>query len=71
MTSCAGGGIAFDLMDTTWFTSRETVQNSRTGGMPLWRDRIFEVMHRNAALASAYFHIPPERLVELGSLVRI
>jgi KUP system potassium uptake protein len=71
MASCDGGGIAFDPMDTTWFTSRETVQASRTGGMPLWRDKIFEVMHRNAAPASAYFHIPPERLVELGSLVRI
>ena len=71
MASCDNGGLAFDPMDTTWFTSRETVQGSRTGGMPLWRDKLFEVMHRNAAPASAYFRIPPERLVELGSLVRI
>jgi KUP system potassium uptake protein len=71
MASADGGGIVFDPMDTTWFTSRETVEGSRNRGMPLWRDKIFEVMHRNAAPASAYFHIPPERLVELGSLVRI
>jgi KUP system potassium uptake protein len=71
MASCDSGAIAFDPTETTWFTSRETVEGSRNRGMPLWRDKIFEVMHRNAAPASAYFHIPPERLVELGSLVRI
>ncbi|CAN5231894.1 potassium transporter Kup [soil metagenome] len=71
MASCDGGGIAIDPMDTTWFTSRETVLGSAHQGMPLWRDRLFGIMHRNAAPASAYFHIPSERLVELGSLVRI
>jgi KUP system potassium uptake protein len=39
--------------------------------MAWWRDKIFEVMHRNAAPASDYFHIPPERLMEVGSRVRI
>ena len=65
------GGIVFDPMDSTYFTSRESVLGSRRGGMPWWRDKIFEVMHRNAAPASGYFHIPPGRLMEVGSQVKI
>ena len=44
---------------------------SRRAGMPIWRDRLFAVMHRNAAPANAYFRIPGNRLVELGSQVEI
>jgi KUP system potassium uptake protein len=71
MASCDKGGLVFDPMDTTYFTSRENVVGSRHRGMAWWRDKIFEVMHRNAAPASDYFHIPPERLMEVGSQVRI
>ena len=65
------GAIVFDPMDSTYFTSRESVLGSRRGGMPWWRDKIFAVMHRNAAPVSGYFHIPPDRLMEVGSQVRI
>jgi KUP system potassium uptake protein len=65
------GGPVLDPMETTYFTSRETVLGSRDRGMAWWRDRIFKVMHRNAAPASDYFHIPPDRLMEVGSQVRI
>ena len=71
MASCDNGGLAFDPMDTTWFTGRESVIGSWDRGMPMWRDKIFELMHRNAAPASGYFHIPSGRLVELGSQVQI
>jgi KUP system potassium uptake protein len=65
------GEVVFDPIDATYFTSRESVLGGRDRGMAWWRDRIFEVMHRNAAPASDYFHIPPERLMEVGSQVRI
>jgi KUP system potassium uptake protein len=71
MAASDDGGIAFDPFETTYFTSRETVYGSAGQGMPLWRDKLFALMHRNAAPASAYFHIPPSRLVEMGSRVRI
>ena len=71
MRSCDQGGIHFDPMDTTYFASRETVVASKRGGMPVWRDKLFAVMHRNAAPATGFFHIPGNRLVELGSLVEI
>ncbi len=71
MRSCDKGGIHFDPMDTTYFASRETVVARRRGGMPMWRDKLFAVMHRNAAPATGFFRIPGNRLVELGAQVEI
>ena len=71
MRSCDKGGIHFDPMDTTYFASRETVVASRHRGMPVWRDKLFAVMHRNAAPATGFFRIPGNRLVELGAQVEI
>ncbi len=71
MRSCDAGGIYFDPMDTTYFASRETIVASRHRGMPIWRDRLFAFMHRNAAPATGFFRIPGNRLVELGAQVEI
>jgi len=71
MGSCDRGGIYFDPMDTTYFASRETIVASRHRGMPIWRDKLFAVMHRNAAPATGFFRIPGNRLVELGAQVEI
>jgi KUP system potassium uptake protein len=71
MRSCDKGGIYFDPMDTTYFASRETVIASRHRGMPIWRDKLFVLMHRNAASATNFFRIPGNRLVELGAQVQI
>jgi KUP system potassium uptake protein len=58
-------------METTYFTSRETIVATPKRGMPIWRDHLFRFMHRNAAPASDFFRIPGTRLVELGSPVEI
>lgn len=71
MRSCDAGGIYFDPMDTTYFASRETVVAGRHRGMPVWRDKLFAFMHRNAAPATGFFRIPGNRLVELGAQVEI
>lgn len=65
------GGDAFESLDTTYFASRQSIKGSARKGMPLWRDKLFAIMHRNAASASNYFRIPPGQLIELGSQVRI
>ncbi|QOY62355.1 potassium transporter Kup [Lysobacter sp. H21R4] len=71
MRSCDQDGIAFDPMETTYFASHETVVAAARGGMPVWRDKLFAFMHRNAAPATGFFRIPGNRLVELGSQVEI
>jgi len=64
-------GLDFDPMQTTYFVSRETVVASPNLGMPVWRDKIFALMHRNANPANQFFRIPGNRLVELGAQVEI
>jgi KUP system potassium uptake protein len=38
--------------------------------MARWRKRLFLEMARNALPATAYFRLPPNRVVELGAQVR-
>ncbi len=71
MHSCDRGGPFFDPMETTYFASRETIVARAHRGMPVWRDKLFAVMHRNAAPATGFFRIPGNRLVELGAQVEI
>ena len=72
LSKCAKSGLPFDLMDTTFFLSRENiVADKRRPGMALWRDRLFAFMSRNALPATAFFQIPGNRLIELGTQLEI
>jgi KUP system potassium uptake protein len=72
LTQCTREGLGFDMMDTTFFLSRETiVADARRPGMALWRDKLFAFLSRNAMPATAFFQIPGNRLIELGAQVEI
>jgi KUP system potassium uptake protein len=65
-------GLAFDVMDTSFFLSRETViPTSDVPGMALWRDHLFAWMSRNSTRATDFFNIPANRVVELGTHIEI
>ena len=63
-------GIPYDPMQVTFFLSRETIVRNETEGSPMRlpkiEEKIFEVLNRNALSATAYFKLPPGRVVELG-----
>jgi KUP system potassium uptake protein len=65
------GVRSLDLDDTTFFLGRETIISTSRPGMARWRERLFGLMSRNATTATAYFCIPPDRVVELGEQVEI
>ncbi|WP_266180906.1 potassium transporter Kup [Dyella humicola] len=72
LSQCQRVGMPFDMMDTTFFLSRETIiADARRPGMALWRDKLFAFMARNALPATAFFQIPGNRLIELGAQVEI
>jgi KUP system potassium uptake protein len=71
LQSCTLKGLGFDMMDTTFFISRETVVATDRPGMPLWRDKLFAFLARNAGSATTFFRIPSNRLIELGTQVEI
>ena len=72
-SACSAQGIAADPMDVSYFLSREKIVpvEGGTGGMALWRDRLFAAMARNAGSITDFFEIPTNRVVELGSRVEI
>lgn len=64
-------GLEYVESETTFFLSRETIIASRDPGMARWRENLFSLMSRNAQSATAFFRIPPSRVVELGMQVEI
>ena len=64
-------GFPVTLAETTFFLGVETMLATRRPGLPLWRERLFVLIARNALRANAFFKIPPERVVELGMQVEL
>jgi len=71
LEECGRRGIVFDMMDTSFFASRETLIPSVAPGMALWREKLFVSMSKNATKATEYFRIPTNRVVELGTQVEL
>ena len=65
------GGAGFNMLETSFFVSRETVIPTPGDGMALWRERLFATMTRNAGSIVEYFNIPANRVIELGTQVEI
>jgi KUP system potassium uptake protein len=68
---CREKGLQFQLMGTSFFLGRETLIPSKKPGMAMWREALFAWMSRNARSATAFFRIPPNRVVELGTQVEL
>lgn len=64
-------GVQLEDMETSYFLSRDIVIPTIGSGMALWREKLFASMHRNAAAAADFLHLPTNRIVELGSKVEI
>ncbi len=62
---------AFEMMQTSFFLSRQTLIASKHPGMAIWREKLFAWMMRNAATPMVFFRLPTNRVVELGSQVEI
>jgi KUP system potassium uptake protein len=78
--------VGMKLMETTFYLGRETLiatsSSKRRGtappmdGVPTvarmagWRKKLFILMTRNARSATAFFGLPPNRVVELGAQIQ-
>ncbi len=68
---CRKLGLKFDIMATSFFLGRRSVVASAQSGMPLWQDKLFIFLMRNAANPTDFYKIPPGRVVELGTQVTV
>jgi len=71
LEDCGRKGFAFDMMETSFFVSRETLIATVTPGMALWREKLFVSLSKNATKASEFFQVPTNRVVELGTQVEL
>jgi KUP system potassium uptake protein len=63
---------AVGLPDAVYVLGRETIAPSaEVAGMRLWRERLYALLHRNAASAVRYFRLPRDRIIEVGAIIEI
>ena len=61
----------FDLMQVSFFISRERIIHTVGDGMAPWREKLFISLQRNTSPVSDFYQIPTNRVVELGSQIEI
>ena len=71
LSRCRLDGEGFDMMRTTFFLSRETVEAAKGRRSHMLARRLFVWMHRNATDATEFFRIPRNRIVELGARIEL
>ncbi|XXR40535.1 potassium transporter Kup [Sorangium sp. So ce375] len=69
LEGCKRHGLDIDLGRTSYYLGRETLLTTGRSKMSRWRKGLFAFISRNARPATAYFGLPPNRVVELGMQV--
>ena len=59
-------GIKFDIMSTSFFLNRRSFKSDPKRGMPVWQEKLFVALTRNAADATSFYRLPTNRVIELG-----
>ena len=69
---CAEDGyITAAPMTTTYYLGRQTLLVSGKAPMARWRKLLFSFLSRNSRPPTAFFNLPPNRVVELGLQIEI
>jgi len=71
LARCAALGLRSEPMRTTYYLGRETLLTSGRSRMWRWRKLLFSFLSRNARAPSAFFNLPPNRVVELGAQIEL
>lgn len=71
LRQCGRGSFPVEPLDVTYYLGRETLLVTGPSKLARWRKRLFAILSRNAQSATAFFNIPPNRVVELGAQVQL
>jgi KUP system potassium uptake protein len=69
--ACKDEGLEMEMDETSFYLGRESLITTGNSRMARWRKMLFAFLSRNARSATAYFDIPPDRVVELGMQFRL
>jgi KUP system potassium uptake protein len=71
LAGCAARGIVSEPMTTTYYLGRQTLLTSGRARMAKWRKKLFSFLLKNSKPPTDFFHLPPNRVVELGVQVEM
>jgi KUP system potassium uptake protein len=71
LTAMRKRGFKFDIMATSFFLSRRTIVATAASKFGAWRRQLYVFLSRNSADPTTFFHLPPGRVVELGTQVTL
>ena len=71
MANARTSGLICANGTTSYFLGREQLLPNGPSRMSRWRKKLFILMMRNARSATAFFGIPPGRVVELGTQIEL
>ncbi len=64
-------GLRLEVNETTFFLGKSTIARAEQRGLFTWRRELFRRMQRNAPAAAEYFNLPPDRVIELGTQLKL
>jgi KUP system potassium uptake protein len=67
----AGDKLQVQPLEVSYYLGRETLLATGSASLATWRKKLFIIMSRNSATASAFFGLPPNRVVELGAQIQL
>lgn len=70
MEMCSSKGLAVSAESISYYLGRETLITTGKTKMARWRKILFAFLSRNARTPTAFFNIPPNRVVELGMQIQ-
>ncbi len=64
-------GLALDVPTITFFIGRETLVPAEHSELSMWRNWLYRNLAGNALSPARFYHLPPNRVVELGTQITI
>ena len=71
LAACRAGGLKVDMMTTSFFLGRRTVAPASNSSLPAWQHKLFILLTKNATAPTDFYHLPPGRVVEMGTQVSV
>jgi len=71
LARCAERGLPWEPNDTTYYMGRQTLLVTGKSRMARWRKVLFSFLSRNSRPPTAFFDLPPNRVVELGMQIEL
>jgi KUP system potassium uptake protein len=71
LARCEKRGLIVNPGDTTYYLGRQTLLTTGKARIARWRKMLFSFLARNSRPPTAFFNLPPNRVVELGLQIEL